>query len=208
MSDVSYIVSRFALENLAGQITGGVFPPPFLFHRASENEVSPDNFDEFSGYSDLELEDLVLSNASGVPMVQPLRLYTDDEPEPWLLPYEPQISITGKNLLVKRNVNKGVVRGSIKERWTQDDYNISIQGVFKNDVNDYPASDVKKLKNICETGKAYAICPLFEIFGIHQIAIESYEFPFTSGRQNQLYNITAYSDDIHKLLLSRQDIQM
>ena len=48
------------------------------------------------------------------------------------------------------------------------------------------------------------LCPLLEIFGITQIAIESWDIPFTSGTTNQNYEITAYSDDIYKLLIARR----
>ena len=51
-----------------------------------------------------------------------------------------------------------------------------------------------------------ALCPLLEIFGISQLAIESWDIPFTTGRANQNYTIQAYSDDIYKLLLSREDL--
>ena len=32
--------------------------------------------------------------------------------------------------------------------------------------------------------------------------------PFTSGAMNQNYTITGYSDDIYKLLLSREDLEV
>ena len=51
-----------------------------------------------------------------------------------------------------------------------------------------------------------ALNPLLEIFGISQLAIESWDIPFTSGTINQNYTIQAYSDDIYKLLLSRDDL--
>lgn len=70
----------------------------------------------------------------------------------------------------------------------------------------YPESDVTRLKNFCEAGHVKALCPLLEIFGISQLAIESWDIPFTIGRTNQNYTIQAYSDDIYKLLLSREDL--
>ena len=67
----------------------------------------------------------------------------------------------------------------------------------------YPKNDVEQLRRYCEAGKVKVLCPLLEIFGITQIAIESWDIPFTSGTTNQNYEITAYSDDIYKLLIAR-----
>ena len=63
-----------------------------------------------------------------------------------------------------------------------------------------------KLRSFCEAGHVKALNPLLEIFGISQLAIESWDIPFTSGTINQNYTIQAYSDDIYKLLLSRDDL--
>lgn len=114
----------------------------------------------------------------------------------------------GENIIVKRQVSKGKIRGSIKERWTQDDYQIKIEGALINlTQNDYPRKDVQKLKSICESAKLKVRCPLFELYSINQIVVESYEFPFTAGVQNQAYSISAYSDDTYKLLLKRSDLK-
>ena len=40
------------------------------------------------------------------------------------------ISLQGQNIIVRRHVNKGAVKGTIKERWSQDDYTISIEGIL------------------------------------------------------------------------------
>ena len=47
----------------------------------------------------------------------------------WLFPYEPLISISGGNNIVKRNVAKnGKVSGTIKEHFSQKDFDITITG--------------------------------------------------------------------------------
>lgn len=152
-----------------------------------------------------ERADTTRTNALGVPMVMPLTFISDDMGE-WLLPEEPMISVSGQHILTRRHVSKGTVRGSIKERWTQDDYTIHIEGILMGAEGSYPEDDVKKLRRYCEEGKLKALCPLLEVFGISQIAISTWDMPFTSGAANQNYTIEAYSDDIHKLLLSRDDM--
>ena len=83
---------------------------------------------------------------------------------------------------------------------------VRIEGLLMSEDGSYPDADVTRLKNFCEAGHVKALCPLLEIFGISQLAIESWDIPFTTGRANQNYTIQAYSDDIYKLLLSREDL--
>lgn len=144
------------------------------------------------------------ANANGQPMQCPLWMRLEGE-EWWLLPYEPIVTVNGKNVIVKKQVSKGMVRGSIKERWTQDDYQISISGILIGD-GVYPEKDVKRLRRLCEAAKVEVRSPLFEIFSIDRMVIESFDFPHTSGPANQGYTIGASSDDIYKLLLKKEDL--
>lgn len=211
--------NRFILQNLALRAMGLTKVPPYWLFREnnfhgvnlgymSAAKTIPDS----SGFdvetmSDAELEDVVRTNATGVPMVMPLRFQLEESgAQEWLFPMEPMISVNGQNILVRRNVSKGKIRGSIKERWTQDDYSVRIEGILMGMDGKYPEADVAKLRSFCEAGHVKALNPLLEIFGISQLAIESWDIPFTSGTINQNYTIQAYSDDIYKLLLSRDDL--
>ena len=197
--------TRFLLENMALRVTGGKVPPYWLMGKTVLREVDNNDFSGLRGMTDEELEDIVRTNALGIPMVMPLSLRLDVEgAEEWLLPEEPMISITGQNIITRRHVSKGRLRGSIKERWTQDDYTIKVEGLLLGRDGRYPKNDVERLRRYCEAGKVKVLCPLLEIFGITQIAIESWDIPFTSGTTNQNYEITAYSDDIYKLLIARR----
>ena len=211
--------NRFILQNLALRAMGLTKVPPYWLFREnnfhgvnlgymSAAKTIPDS----SGFdvetmSDAELEDVVRTNATGVPMVLPLRFQLEESgAQEWLFPMEPMISVNGQNILVRRNVSKGKIRGSIKERWTQDDYSVRIEGILMGMDGKYPEADVAKLRSFCEAGHVKALNPLLEIFGISQLAIESWDIPFTSGTINQNYTIQAYSDDVYKLLLSRDDL--
>lgn len=211
--------NRFILQNLALRAMGLTKVPPYWLFREnnfhgvnlgymSAAKTIPDS----SGFdvetmSDAELEDVVRTNATGVPMVLPLRFQLEESgAQEWLFPMEPMISVNGQNILVRRNVSKGKIRGSIKERWTQDGYSVRIEGILMGMDGKYPEADVAKLRSFCEAGHVKALNPLLEIFGISQLAIESWDIPFTSGTINQNYTIQAYSDDIYKLLLSRDDL--
>lgn len=211
--------NRFILQNLALRAMGLTKVPPYWlfrennFHGVNLGYISaaktiPDSSDfDVETMSDAELEDVVRTNATGVPMVLPLRFQLEESgAEEWLFPMEPMISLNGQNILVRRNVSKGRIKGSIKERWTQDDYSVRIEGILLGTDGKYPDADVAKLRSFCEAGHVKALNPLLEIFGIGQLAIESWDIPFTSGTINQNYTIQAYSDDIYKLLLSRDDL--
>ena len=197
---------RFLLENLALRIIGGKVPPYWLFREIGIANVDSEDYDSIKALSDEELEDMVRTNALGIPMTMPLELRIEEPgAKSWLLPFEPMISITGKNIIKKRNVNKGSVRGSIKERWAQDDYEITIEGVLISTDGKYPEQDVSKLRKHCEAASVSCLSPLLEIFGINHIVIEEWELPFTSGTENQNYSIKAVSDNDYKLLLGREE---
>lgn len=196
----------YEIDRETGKIKSLIKVPPY-FSFLQKAVVRPDG----SGY-DIQLSEAqqqeAVANANGVPMQCPLWMRLEGE-EWWLLPYEPIITINGKNVITKKQVAKGKVRGSIKERWSQDDYQISISGILMNPKGTgYPDEDVKALKKLCEAAKVQVMCPLFEIFSIDQIVIESFDFPFTSGPFNQAYTIGAVSDDIYKLLLRDEDIKV
>lgn len=213
--------SKFILQNLALRAAGITkFPPYWLwrennFHGVNlgylKNEVKPVDsalYDKITRLSDSELADVVRSNATGVPMTCPLRMQGDDDSEEWLLPIEPMLSVNGGNVLVRRRVSKGRVKGSIKEKWTVDDYTVRIEGILMSKDGGYPKGDVARLRALCEGGHVKVLSPLLEVFGIREMVIESWEMPFTSGAMNQNYTITGYSDDIYKLLLSREDLEV
>lgn len=210
--------SRFILQNIALRAMGLTKVPPYWLFRENNfhgintgylpsGKSFPESSElEVEDLSDAELEEVVRTNAIGVPMVMPLSFQLEESAEEWLFPLEPMISLNGQNVLVRRHVSKGTIKGSIKERWTQDDYTVRIEGILMSREGKYPEEDVARLKDFCEAGHVKALCPLLEIFGISQLAIESWDIPFTTGVTNQNYTITAYSDDIYKLLLSRDDL--
>lgn len=156
--------------------------------------------------SDDELTEVIVSNAAGVPMTFPLYFKLEGDADWWLFPYEPQITLQGSNVIVKKPVSKGSVRGTIKERWSQGDYQVNISGILIG-VQNYPDADVKRLRGFCEAARVLVKSPLLEIFSINQIVIENWSIPHTSGQANQAYTISAISDDIYRLLLRKEDLK-
>lgn len=126
----------------------------------------------------------------------------------WHFPTEPLVSISGGNKIVKRNVAKSEKRGSIKERWTKNDYSINIQGTFRHpDPYTYPSDAVGNLELIISQNKSIEVlCELFQMLDIHQIVVESYSFPFSKGENVQNFSIEAYSDDLYELFIDVKDV--
>lgn len=129
------------------------------------------------------------------------------------LPYEPMISISGNNTIVRRNVAKakGMV-GSIKERWNQADYEITITGflmgsLLTGSVADcYPRQDFERLRDFMTAPNTLTVyCEPLQLLGINKIVIEDFSFPFTKGENVQAYEIKAYSDFAYNLLLDIDD---
>lgn len=116
-------------------------------------------------------------------------------------PIDPFISVGLKNIITRRTISKGSKRGTVKERWTEDDADISISGVFINQDGTYPV-EVEKLRAFFNQHKAIeVICTFLNEKDINQIAIESLDFAHTKGAENQAFEIKAYSDDVFQLLI-------
>lgn len=122
----------------------------------------------------------------------------------WRLPVDPLVSVNGKNVIKRRYVAKSSNRGSIKECWSQDDYDVNISGVIIAEDAEKLAEHLGNLRKVCNMVESVEIVSEYlnnpSTFGINRIAIESYDFPFTKGLENQSFTIKAYSDDSYELL--------
>ena len=64
------------------------------------------------------------------------------------LPVDPVISLSRKNIITRRYVNKSGTQGSVKERWSQDDWELSITGVIiepDKDIRNYMLSQIREI---------------------------------------------------------------
>jgi hypothetical protein len=188
---------------LALKITSALgynMPPPFLFGKSvvvdpelNKGDYNKDKFDAKYGKN-------FESTLFLVPVK--LRLNSESENGGFQLPLDPLISISGKNIIRRRYVAKSKMRGSIKETWSQDDYEITIAGLLQNEDQGYLNDDIFTLREYLEAAESvHIVCDLLNnVFDITRIAIESYDFPFTKGMENQAFTIKAYSDDNYQLL--------
>ena len=120
----------------------------------------------------------------------------------WQMPCDPVISVQCRNVITRRYVAKSQMRGSIKERWSQDDYEIDISGALTADSPEELADMVATLREILERKEAVpVVCDfLQDHYDVTRMAVESFSFPFTKGATNQQFTIKAYSDDGYTLL--------
>lgn len=200
------MVPRFeAVEN---ELSKHVLPViPFLPFQNFSGVV--DNYETVGAYDNVHDEPLPKEK-----QFFPLSLSIDSGATWFLLPWEPMISVVGKNNIVRRHVAKfnpeysKVYSGSIKERWSQDDYSITITGFLfgRNMIGSveesFPRADFEKLRQVLTHAKEVMVqCPLLELLGINQIVIEDFTFPFSKGENVQAYEIKAFSDDGYNLLI-------
>lgn len=136
------------------------------------------------------------------------------EGDPWYtFPYEPILNISGSNTIVKRKVAKGnKVRGTVKERWSEDDEIITITGVFIGNQFDgsfqdaFPIEDFEKLRDFCKHPRGLAVkCDILQALGINYIVVEEFSFPFTTGENVQAYELKCVSDFTSEILLEIED---
>lgn len=171
------------------------------------------------GYPNYKVEnndDLLWKNDSSISEENqffPFSFRSSKDENWYLLPWEPMINISGGNIIVKRNIAKAGKNliGSIKERWSTDDYEITITGAFYGDKllgkssQTYPRFEMEKLRDYLLTGEAIEVlCEPLQILNINKIVIESVSFPFTKGENVQAYEIKALSDFPYDLIYKRK----
>lgn len=150
-------------------------------------------------------EDLRQEALLGVPCYCPVSLRGASEEGWWQLPLDPVVSVRGRNEIVKRSVLKVRTgdkerRGTVKELWSQGDYEVTIAGVLQSgEAGVLPEEAIRRLRGYCECRESVeASSPLLTLFGIRRVAIESFEFPHTAGMESQMYSLTCSSDDFYK----------
>lgn len=150
----------------------------------------------------------------------PLGFQFDENGLIWWFPFEPLISVNGKNIVTRQSVtkrqeaisNKNIVGledlpkggadyfGTLKNM-RPDDYEIKISGILfgeneRGNAHDcYPRHDLQKLvKFMTSKTHIWVYSPVLELLGINKIAVEEFSLPFTKGENTQAYEIKAFSD--------------
>lgn len=198
MDNRNYIAQEFDIQRLYLQAFGYVAPP----FPNSDNFVQDALPSSPLGALNA-INDQFKKTLNGTDMLMPLTVKIPNGSE-WLFPLEPMISLKGGQKIIRRYPNRSKNGGSIKERWSSDDYKISIKGILLDVKNErYPEDQVNQLKKFCEyKGSIEVTNTMFRIFGIERIVITDFDIPFTSGATTQSYTINAYSDKLFDSLLT------
>lgn len=135
----------------------------------------------------------------------------DGQQKKYVFRLDPIIAVSGKNIITRRYVAKMRVQregeatlrnGSVKESWSQDDYDITISGVLIGDNAEELNEQVQDLQSILVCGESLAVVNdlLNDGYGITHLVVDSFQFPHTKGLRNQAYTIKCYSDSSINIL--------
>ena len=215
----AYVGERFDLNELFIKVFGYVAPPfPLIGDFGSQlsfvsrlkagqgvADISDsDSQVPFDSLGDLNAQVVDMRKGlDGRVMHMPLTL-TIPNSTSLIFPTEPMVSLKGSNRIIRRYPNRSESGGSIKERWSSDDYKITIKGIFIDTENDqYPSADIRVLRELCEYKGTLEVTenPLMGIFGIDHLVIKNYSIPFTPGLHAQAYQLSAWSDVLFDALL-------
>jgi len=134
----------------------------------------------------------------------PMRVKKKGATNWFTFPLEPIVSVSSKNVIVRRNVAKAKDYGTIKERWSQDDFEVTIEGILTNtEEKEYPESLVNQLLILFREKQEIEVDQnMLLTLGIKFLAIQAIDFPHTQGVNNQRFIIKAYSDTQAELLIN------
>lgn len=196
-------------ENLENQLARRVLPVvPFL---PFQKEIEIDKKDFVGNFSEWQATPSnVERHYFPLTFRKKKSLRPGESQEPWYtFPYEPLISISGKNEIIRKTPAKvSNFIGSVKERWSQGDYEITITGslIGPNQIGNYencfPRSEFEKLRDYCTAPEGIEVqCELLQLLGITTLVVEDFSFPFSKGENVQAYEMKCYSDFTQELLL-------
>lgn len=113
----------------------------------------------------------------------------------WRLPFEPIVTITGSKRIVKTVISGSGRRGTVKELICDNDFKLTIQGMFIGKQGHYPTDDITRLKQIIDKPASLEFESIIsDLMGVEKVVIEDYKFPHTKGGANQAYQLDLNSD--------------
>ncbi|WP_395049398.1 DUF6046 domain-containing protein [Flavobacterium sp.] len=202
-------IERF--NSIQNDLQKHVLPPiPFLPFKNKSGVGSADLESLDYNAQQLWQADTPLSEAQ---QYQPTSFAFDGRNTKFLFPYEPMLTISSGNTIAESNVAKqgDAFRGTVKERWSANDWDITITGVLIGSMLRGTHEDCfprKKLDELFEYLIAAKRIKIFnaalEPLGILYCVVYDYSFPFTKGENVQAYEIKCKSDDAFELLIKTE----
>ena len=103
------------------------------------------------------------------------------------------------NVTMTKNIVRTPIQGrngTVKEYISDGDFEIDITGIIASKSNNYPESEVNELIRIVKSPVSIRfISEYLQFFGIHDVVVNSYNFPQTEGvRNQQIFQLSCSSD--------------
>lgn len=110
---------------------------------------------------------------------------------------EPLISVRGNKKIVRTAINGGKRKGTVKELFAMDDWQIEIKGFVQAEDGNFPEEELADIREWFETQDTLRVDnQLLRVLGVQYIAIESVDFPEMVGVEDMLaFQMSGYSDD-------------
>lgn len=202
-------IERF--NSIQNELQKHVLPPiPFLpwKHTTGVENVALESLD----YTEprLWLADTPLSEGQ---QYMPTSFGFEGRATRFLFPYEPMLTISSSNTIAESNVAKqgDTFRGTVKERWSANDWDITITGalfgtLLRGKPQDcFPTAQLIELFEYLKAAKRIQIYNhALEALDILHCVVYDYSFPFTKGENVQAYEIKCKSDDAFDLLIKSE----
>ena len=195
---------KFEIDNVKAfyqQASGGLFPQLLANVKDFRDFVR----NPTKGKQDIYIQ----QEAKGVPAIAQFECIFKGKN--FQFSYPPLITISGSQTVLKTMM--AGYSGSVKEVVSLNDYKINIKGLalekelysesagtdfdFKIYKGVYPEREIRKIREICESGKSLQIVnsPYLSLFGIEYLMIENFNFIDFDGMEGVApFTIDAYSD--------------
>lgn len=203
---------RFDISQLFGVAFGAGFAASIKFDTAAQSEAPAEiNFPEIGAVA--ETEETVVSYL-GTPVLFPVKFkagtyqfydngeIVEREVAEWQLPFSTVVEFNRAKLLTRTTVGGG--KGSIKETYGHDDWQIRIRGIMIHPEDDaLPEEDFRRAMEFDEIADVIGVeGKWFEMAGIYQIALEQIALPAMPGFPwCRAFEWRGYSDEPVELIL-------
>ena len=116
--------------------------------------------------------------------------------QPFRLPIDPLLSISGGNIITSRYAERDSTKGSYKEYWQQKDSTLSVKGVLIGDDQAQLHKQLNTLTSFLIKGAITINSNALEGLNVSKFVVKNWAFPTTPGIVNQAYSFTAITDEL------------
>lgn len=203
---------RFDISQLFGVAFGPAFAASIKFDAAAAETTS--EAINFPDIQEVSLGEETIMSYLGTPVLFPIKfkagnyqaydngeIVTRDVAD-WQLPFSTVVEFNRSKISSRTMIGGG--KGTVKETYGLDDWQIRIRGIMINpDDNQLPEDDIRRMLEFDELADVVAVeGKMFELLGIYQIALDTLALPAMEGFPwAKAFEWRAYSDEPTELIL-------